>query len=174
MKSKVKFAVILVSALILCSGSLMAEKGENPGTDEPGGPMHPPRGPMGGPGPHGPFFGDPELMKKKLGLSDEQVRKISGINQTYKNKLEGYHDKIDPKFARLRVLLLEDKVNLKEVRSVMKEISDIDLEIRMLGISHRLDIEKVLTKEQKDKLRNERRNMRKTFPPPPPPPGDDF
>lgn len=108
-------------------------------------------------GPHmeqGMFFGNPEVYKTKLGLSDEQVNKIGKINLEYKKKLLNIRETMQPKRIKLQRLLLEDEVNLKDVRALLNEISALEVEIRMQWINHRLDIDKVLTPEQRNKLRN--------------------
>ena len=110
------------------------------------GPMHGDRGPL--------FFGEPKNMKKKLGLSDEQVDQIGNVNTEYRKKLLGIREVLEPKMIKLQRLLIEDSINLKEVRSLLMEISASEVEIRMLRINHVLDIEKVLSPEQKKQFRN--------------------
>jgi len=110
-------------------------------------------------GPGGPMFGDPERMKKDLGLTDEQVKKIAGINNEHKKKMLEFREKIAPREIQLERLLLEDAVDLAKVRSLLREISDLKVEIQMLRIQHRLDIEKVLTTEQKAKMKQHRKHM---------------
>lgn len=116
-------------------------------------------GGMHGPGGRGMFFGDPAIMKEKLGLSDDQVDKISKINLDYKKKLLSIREKIEPKQTKLHGILLGDNVNLKEVRALLEEISALEVEIRMLRINHRMDIEKILTASQKTQLRSTGRRM---------------
>lgn len=109
----------------------------------------------------GPFYGDPQAMKTRLGLSDDQVNKISAINLEYKKQFLGYKEKLEPKHIKLEKMLLEDNVDTKEVRALLKEISDVTVDVRMLRVNHQLEIEKVLTPEQKTKLRSERRHIMK-------------
>ena len=45
------------------------------------------------------------------------------------------------------------------MKSLFKEISDLKVEVQMLRIQHRLDIEKVLTAEQKAKMKQHRKHM---------------
>lgn len=109
----------------------------------------------------GRIYGDPEVLKKKLGLSDEQVNKISEINLKYKKNLMEHKEKIAPKRIRLQRMLLDENVDLKKVRSLLKEISNLQVEVRMERIKQRLEIEKVLTPSQRTKLRNSRTKMGK-------------
>ncbi len=108
---------------------------------------------------HGPFYGDPARMKSALGLNDDQVNKIAAINLEYKKRFLEYDEKMSPKHIQLKKILLEDEVDINAARKVLKELSDLQVETRVLRIQHRLDIEKVLTKEQKTKLRSEKRGM---------------
>jgi len=107
---------------------------------------------------HG-FIGNPEVMKEKLGLSDEQIDTISEINLAYKKRYLECSEKIAPKKTRLRRMLLEENVDLQGVRSLLKEISDLRLEVIMLRIKQRLDIEKILTPSQRTRIKASKREM---------------
>jgi Spy/CpxP family protein refolding chaperone len=109
----------------------------------------------------GRFFGDPERMKKELNLTDEQVTKIEDINKEHRKKMLDYKEKLAPKEIQLKKLLLEDSVDMARVRSLLKEIGDLRVELQALRIEHRLNIEKVLTPDQKAKMRQHRRHMMK-------------
>jgi Spy/CpxP family protein refolding chaperone len=109
----------------------------------------------------GRVFGDPARMQKELGLTDEQVKKISDINRDHEKKMLDYREKLAPKNIQLKRLLLDDAVDMASVRSLVKEISDLRAELQILRIQHRLDIEKVLTPEQKAKMKQHRKHMMK-------------
>jgi Spy/CpxP family protein refolding chaperone len=146
-------------ALIATQPSLYAkDDGRRPGPKDPGqGCMM--RGDMKGHG--GPMFGDPEKMKKELGLNDEQMKKIAAINNDHHKKMLEFREKIAPKEIQLERMLLEDQVDLGKVKALLREISDLKVEVHMLMIQHRLDIEKVLTPEQKEKMKQHRKHMMK-------------
>lgn len=95
------------------------------------------------------FIGNPVVMKERLGLSDGQVNQISAINLEYKKKHLEYEEKIAPKRIALKRMLLEASVNLEEVRSLLKQISDLRVEVRMLRIKQKLDIEEIFTPSQR-------------------------
>ncbi|HNU91792.1 MAG TPA: Spy/CpxP family protein refolding chaperone [Spirochaetota bacterium] len=161
---KGKMLTVMALALVLAGGqALYAQRGNRPARD---GDM-PHRG-MHGDGAMvdgcGPFYGDPARMKASLGLSDDQVNKIAAINQEYKKKFLDYREKMAPKHIQLRKLLLEDNVDINAARKLIKELSDIQVETTVLRIQHSLDIEKLLTKEQKARLRTEKRGMRTECP----------
>lgn len=106
----------------------------------------------------GPIFGDPERMKKDLGLTDDQVKKIAEINKEHQKKKLDYREKLAPKNIQLKKLLIEDTVDMGKVRALLGEISDLRVEMQVLRIEHRLAIEKVLTAEQKAKMRSFRKH----------------
>lgn len=99
------------------------------------------------------LFGDVKFMKEKLGLSENQISKIEKINLKYRKLFLVYREKLSPKPIKLRLLLLEEKVDLKKVRLLLKEIANLQVEVRMLRIKHRLDLEKILTRDQRKKLK---------------------
>ncbi len=118
--------------------------------------------PHHGPGPGGPkmksghppmFFGNPAMCKQELGLTDQQISKIEQINLNHHKLMLNQREKLEPKRIQLERLMLEENVNLSTVRNLLREIADIRIEIYMLKITHRLEIEKVLTQEQKSKLK---------------------
>jgi len=108
----------------------------------------------------GIYFGDEAYLKERLNLTDKQIDSIARINAAYKKALWDFREKIHPKRRALRKLLLVEEIDLQRVRSLLKEIADLEVEIRLLRIRHRLDIEKVLTNEQRMQLRRERRMKR--------------
>ena len=111
-------------------------------------------------------FGNPEMMKERLGLTDAQVVEIGKINTRHEKAMLDYREKLAPKKIQLKRLLLEDNVDLKKVRSVLEDISGIQVDLHMLRIQHRLRIEKVLTEEQRAKMKTLMRHMMRRDGPP--------
>jgi Spy/CpxP family protein refolding chaperone len=99
------------------------------------------------------LFGDPVRIYKKLGLSDEQVKNIVAINKEYAKKVLNYREKLAPKHIQLKKMFLEDNVDIDKVKSLLKEIADLRVDLHVLRIQQWLDIEKLLTPEQKAKIR---------------------
>jgi Spy/CpxP family protein refolding chaperone len=170
-----KIFIVTMAASLTLAGALYAQpddrggmrgygRGEGRGCEEGRG-MGPGEG--RGMGPRH-FFGDPARMQEELGLTDEQVNKISAINLEHRKQMLTMREQIDPKRTHLRKLLLEENVDLGQVRQLLKEIADLQVEVRMLRIRHRMEIEKVLTTEQRSKLRAERESMRMHHGPPEP------
>jgi Spy/CpxP family protein refolding chaperone len=107
----------------------------------------------------GPVFGDPARMQKELGFTSEQIKKIAEINKNHERKMLDYREQIAPKYIQLKKLLLDDNVNIDKIRPLVKEISDLKAELHILRIQHQLDIEKVLTPEQKAKMIQYRKHI---------------
>lgn len=108
-----------------------------------------------GPGPGGPMiFHNPDAARKILGLNDSQVQRIRDINIRYRKQALAIQEKLAPKGIHLRRLLLEDNVNLSQVRTRLEEISKLKVEMHMLRIRHKIDAEGILTPEQRNKARD--------------------
>jgi len=102
-------------------------------------------------------FGDRDRMRDELGLSEKQIEKVSRINTRYHEMARKYREKIHPLKGELRRLLLAKEVDFNVVRKKLREISEIEIELKILMIRHRLELEKVLSPEQMKKLKRERR-----------------
>ncbi len=145
---------ILTGAALILAGTGPADaqmkgKGGRGGMSGPG--MH---GQGKGCGPQGGLFGNPKMMQERLKLSDDQIKKIEAINLRYKKEHLNYHEKIAPLRIRLQKLLLEDEVDLGAVKKLLREISDLRVEVRMLMIKQRIEIEKVLSSDQRTRMKN--------------------
>lgn len=106
---------------------------------------------------HGMCYGDPQHMRVNLKLTDKQIEQIGKINLKYRNILIEYRERITPKREMLRKLMVSEKINFNDVRTLLREISDIEVEMRLIKIKHRWEIERVLTNAQRERLRQERR-----------------
>lgn len=123
--------------------------------------MGPHRGPGMGPGiGRGMCFGDRDHMREILKITDKQISLISSINEKYRDRLIVFRDRLHPKKRELRKLLLRDKLRMESIKKLLKEIADIEVEIRMIRIIQRNEIEKVLTPSQREQMRRERRMRR--------------
>ncbi|WP_246052852.1 Spy/CpxP family protein refolding chaperone [Leptospira semungkisensis] len=158
-------------------------------------PPPPPFGPepfdLYGPGPGGPGHGhgprreegrDFEKFAKELGMTQEQIDKAKAAREKRFSTTKAMSDKLPNLHEDLRKLLESPKVDMSAVRSKLKEIGDLQLELRILHIQGRLEFESFLNHDQKQKLtqlHKERiqriKDRRDHFPPPhrpPGPPGD--
>ncbi|TGJ99015.1 periplasmic heavy metal sensor [Leptospira langatensis] len=156
-------------------------------------PPPPPFGPepfdMFGPGPgggHGHGHGprreeakDFERFAKELGLSQEQLDKAKAAREKRFSASRNMSEKLPKLHEDLKQILESTKVDMNAVRSKLKEIGDLQLELRIMHIQGRLEFESFLNPEQKQKLtqiHKERiqrlKDRRDHFPRPPGPPGD--
>jgi len=147
------------AALLFAADALHARRGPGREGDMRGRPGEP-HDRMGAECGPGSFFGEPERLKDALGISEEQVKKISAINEDYRRRFRVFRDNMSPLHGKLRKELLKPKVDLEEARRLLQKIADINVEIRLLKIKHQLEIEQALTPEQRGKLRAEKRHMR--------------
>ena len=93
-------------------------------------------------------------MKEKIGLSDKQIEIIGEINLKYQKLQLENREELQPQRIKLKRLLLEKKIDLKKIERVLREISNVEVQIRLNRIKHRTEIEKVLTDTQRKKLRD--------------------
>lgn len=107
-------------------------------------------------------FGDPGFLRERLGLSDEQIGSVADINRSFAKRLKALKERMDPLQRGLHGLLRADEIDLEKVRSALTRIAEVEIEMRMARIEHRMAIEKVLTKEQRER---HRREMKKRRPP---------
>lgn len=154
MFKRIMMTITAAAFLMTAQPLLFAQMGPMKMRDGKG--QGPNRGAMCERGGPGHFFGNPAVMQKELGLTDAQVTQIAGINKDFEKKMLGLKEKLAPMKFQLRKQLLEDTVDLGTVKSHLKQMADLKVELQMLKIQHRLDIEKILTPEQKAKLRQHR------------------
>ncbi len=105
-------------------------------------------------------FGDRKFMRNTLNLNDGQIEQISMINDRYKGILIEFRDRLQPKKEELRGVLLTEIPDLDKVRIYLKEISEIEVELRIIKIKQSLEIEKIFTPDQRERMRKERRMNR--------------
>ena len=155
MSKKLAIPILLTMILAFASADSMAQMKKHHRPDKPGMPDKPgPKKCMMMKKHHRCPMGNPEMMKKVLNLSDKQIEQIEAIRVKYKKQVLTYKEKTAPLKVRLQRLLLEDTVDLNAVKTLLKEISDQKVEIRMLKIQERIEIEKVLTPQQRTKMKS--------------------
>lgn len=108
-----------------------------------------------------------DKIAEALKLSKVQKDKITKLAKDFKVKELEIQKKNELLKLDLRKLLLEKTIDLKKVRSQLVKISMQHVDRRMLGIEFRVNIEKILTEDQKLKLKmfhkmrkHRNRNMR--------------
>ncbi len=151
-----KLGMIMIAALITMLSVDVFAQGHGKGFDGERGRkgFHHRKGGVAG---KGHFF---ERMKKALELTDSQIKKIDAIHLKYKKNMLELKEQLAPKEIQKRRLVIESKVDLTKVESLLKEISLLRYQMRLNRIKHRLEIINLLTDEQKLKLRNMKGKMR--------------
>ena len=114
----------------------------------------------------GKNFSDPEFMKEKLSINQEQFEKITELNKKFDSEFSSYNNLIKPERDKLKGMLKSDEnVDFDAVKQQLKKIEDINVEINLLRIKQGNEISKILTPEQMKILKAERKlfydNMQK-------------
>ncbi|MCH1912888.1 Spy/CpxP family protein refolding chaperone [Leptospira noguchii] len=104
----------------------------------------------------GLVFGNVDTVRERFALSEKQLDEISKINEKHKKEHLRWLQKISPIEIELEGLLMKPNVDLVKIRKLLVEIGKYSAEIRINQISHRLAIEKILTQDQKSKIKEQR------------------
>jgi hypothetical protein len=100
------------------------------------------------------IYDDPYFLKNKLSLTDDQIINIKSINSKYREKYENLTNKIHNLISDLRILSRAKILDADNIRKTYSELCGYLEEERILRMSHFLEIEKILTREQSKKLRS--------------------
>ncbi|MBI3396606.1 MAG: Spy/CpxP family protein refolding chaperone [Spirochaetia bacterium] len=136
---------MLAASVFLAAGAVQAQHGPGPGGDHEG------CGPMGGPGMNNQKHID--MMAKELGLSAAQKESVKKIHEKYAGQAKAQCDKMRPLHEDLRKLLEADKADLSKIRSTLEVIGAAQLELRMIHIQQHMEVEGILTPDQRTKMR---------------------
>lgn len=93
------------------------------------------------------------VILEELSLSKEQKEKIKNIHFNNEKMAEEIKSKIKIKEIELREILLEEKPDIKKIENKIKEIGDLNTELRILKIRNFFQIKEILTKEQWEKFK---------------------
>ena len=101
---------------------------------------------------HMKFMNDLDKMQTKLNLTNNQVNNIKKVNSNYEPKFQEQHKKMNPLRVELKQLMREENLDTKKIRAKLVEISNIEVDRKMLAIEYRMEIQKNLTPDQKKQL----------------------
>lgn len=105
-------------------------------------------------------FCTPGFMRNTLNLDEGQIEKIEKFNRKFDREYAAYNEKIRPQRKRLRQLLSrKSSDDFNEIRKLLEEISEVNIELRMIRIRQGVEISKILSHEQMKELQKERRKM---------------
>lgn len=106
----------------------------------------------------GPFC-DPAFMEEKLNLNQSQTDRINELNKKFDIEFAAFIKLIDPERQKLKDMLDSNTSDMKAVKEQLKKIEDLNIEIHLLRIKQGKEISGILTPEQMNTLRNERKMM---------------
>ncbi len=92
-------------------------------------------------------------MAKELGLSDEQTAKLKDMRMKREKQAIEDRAKAEVMELELRGLMSEEEIDLKAVDDKIDKISALKAKMRKDGIHGMVDAKKVLTAEQRKKMR---------------------
>jgi len=98
-----------------------------------------------------------EYMIEHLNLSDVQAKQVRSIRDNYRPKLAAFHDKMKDNRKQLREAMKEDTINLDQVKEIAQKTGSLKTDKIILRAEMRTEIRKVLTKEQREKMKNLKR-----------------
>ena len=99
-------------------------------------------------------------MAHKLELTDAQTEQLKTMATEFKIEQIDLRSKIEKEEVLMKALMGKDNVSESEVFAKIDKISALKAESKKMGFKHKNAIEKVLTTEQKDKLKELRQNRR--------------
>jgi len=95
----------------------------------------------------------------QMDLTDAQQEQLKSLRLELYKEIKPLRSKMIELKAREQTLLLEDKVDMKALNSVIDEQSDLNNKIRKLRAEHRVKVRAMLTDEQK-MIMDQRRSSR--------------
>ena len=85
--------------------------------------------------PFGRDFCNPEFMRNRLELNEEQIKSVEKLNTRFDNEYSRFNKELRPLHNKLKEILKNPDPDMNRVRETMKQISDLELEVRILRIS---------------------------------------
>lgn len=99
-----------------------------------------------------------------LGLTAEQKSKIEALRKSHQEEMKGLRDKLLELQKQLREARQDPKADPKKIESLIDDIFKLRAAQMKAQVKHQGEIEKILTKEQKDKLIQARQRMGRFLP----------
>jgi hypothetical protein len=109
--------------------------------------------------PYGRDFCNPEFMRSRLELNEEQIKSVEKLNTRFDNEYSRFNKELMPLHNKLKDILSNPDPDMDRVRETMKQISDLELEVRILRISQGAEISKIIPPDKMEMLHHERRMM---------------
>jgi Spy/CpxP family protein refolding chaperone len=101
-----------------------------------------------------------EIHQKALGITDAQLKEIKGLGETLAEKNVQLENKGNLLELDLGKLMSQDKKDYDKIQGTMNKLAEIRTERRINGLKAHDAVAKILTPEQMEKLRLERRGLK--------------
>lgn len=111
----------------------------------------------------GRHFCEPEFMRDRLALEQEQIDKINELNSKFEDEFLRHTRLAEPEKKKLRDMLKSNSIDMDLVRKQLEKMKTIDIDMQMLQIKQGKEISEILSAEQMRKLRLERKNFFETM-----------
>jgi len=102
-------------------------------------------------------------LAEEIGLTEDQEGKIRDMELRYKEIELKQQAEIRIQSLKLRNMLSASKVDRKAVDRAILSISKLRADIQLARINHLLDVRALLTPEQKEKIEEGKKKMRRRF-----------
>ncbi len=101
----------------------------------------------------GPHYGCDTAALSQLNLTSEQTAKVNALREAHLKDIKPLEDKMFSKRGELRLLWLQTNPDEKKILATQKEIRNLRDQMHDKNTVHRLNVLKVLTPEQQEKLK---------------------
>ena len=102
----------------------------------------------------GAYYGGDVTALSELNLTAEQTAKINALRETHLKDIKPLQDKMFSKRGELRLLWLQQNPDQDKILAVQKEIRTIRDQMQDKMTTQRLEVLKVLTPEQQEKVKS--------------------
>jgi zinc resistance-associated protein len=102
----------------------------------------------------GPYYGPDERAFSGLNLTAEQTAKINALRDAYLKDTKPLQDKLFSKRGDLKLLWLQTNPDQNKILAVQKEIRALRDQMQDKMTTQRLEVLKVLTREQQEKVKS--------------------
>ena len=94
-----------------------------------------------------------ERMTSELGLNETQVKQMRDIEAKYQPKMQALRDQLKANRQKLRDAKHADNIDLGTVKKLARQQADLKVDKTVLRAEMRIDMNKVLTNEQRAKMK---------------------
>lgn len=101
-----------------------------------------------------------KMMQKHLDLTEEQTAEVEKIHKSSEQAKKAKKSEIEKTREELRALMDEEPINKRKVRAKLDQMAKLKVEKRMLWIEDKIQVQKILTPEQKSKQKELKKKMR--------------